>query len=143
MKSKRNNWQSKPYKMMNNEELLNELKDSCSKYMKIYKSIPIANQILNEIGLPRSKYRSDMKEKNRHDKLYEIATERGLEIKQEWYEVSISSLDVLKRIETAYYEYLESMTKKSHMYVSDATRMNDEYQLARRKVYRLKKEDLS
>lgn len=143
MKSKRNSGQGKPYKFMSNEELLRELKDSCGKYAKISKSIPIANEILSDLKLPRCKYKSDMKEKSRHDKLYEIATERQLDIKQEWYDVNISSLDVLRRIETAYYEYVNSMTKKSIMYVEDATKMNGEYEKAKSRVYRLKKEDLN
>lgn len=142
MKSKRNSGQGKPYKFMSNEELLRELKDSCGKYAKISKSIPIANEILSDLKLPRCKYKSDMKEKSRHDKLYAIASERKLNIKQEWYDVKISSLDVLRRIETAYYEYVNSMTKKSIMYVEDATRMNDAYQLARKRTHRLKKEEL-
>ena len=143
MKNKRNSWQGKPYKFMSDGELLKELKDSCGKYVKISKSIPIANKILEECGLPKCSYKSDMKEKSRHDKLYEIATERQLDIKQEWYDVNISSLDVLRRIETAYYEYVNSMTKKSIMYVEDATKMNGEYEKAKSRVYRLKKEDLN
>ncbi len=142
MKNNKNNRQCKPYKIMSNEEILKELKDSCGKYAKIFKSIPIANEILEEYGLPRCKYKSDMKEKSRHDKLYKIATERKLDVPQEWYNVSISSKDILRRIETAYYEYVNSMTKKSRMYVDDATKMNGDYEKARSRVYRLKKEDL-
>lgn len=143
MKRKRSNGQEKSYKFMSNEELLRELKDSCEKYMKIYKSIPIANGILSDLQLPRCKYTADLKEKNRHDKLYKFVTERGLNVPQEWYDVTISSIDVLRRVETAYYEYINSMTKKSRIYTGDAMKMNDVYQLARKKAYRFKKEDLS
>lgn len=142
MKSRKINNKSKPYKSMSNEEIERELKDSCGKYIKISKSIPIANEILKEFGLPRCDYKSDMKEKSRHDKLYKIATERNLDIKQEWYNVSISSIDVLRRIETAYYEYVSTMTKKSKLYSTDAIKMNDSYQCAISRVYRLKKEEL-
>ena len=78
-----------------------------------------------------------------HDKLYKIASERQLDIKQDWYDVKISLKDVLQRIETAYYEYVNSMTKNSRMYTMDAMKMNNDYQLARKKVYGLKLEDLS
>lgn len=142
MKSKKMFRQNKPYKMMSNGEIIKELKDSCEKYVKIYKSIPIANQILVDLKLPRSKFISDLKEKNRHDKLYKIATERGIDILQEWYDVNISSIDVLKRIETAYYEYISSITKKSRFDVSDIDKISEGYQNAKKKVYSLKQEQL-
>ena len=122
---------------MSNMELLGKLKAYAKWSSMSAKTASIADEILTESGLPKCNFKDDFKSKKYHDKLYDEATRRQLEIPQEWYDSTITTKDVIERIETAYYMHIRSNAKKTEFMAGNIGRIDTDYGIAREKAKHL------
>lgn len=103
------------FKDIDNETLLEFLKEEIKRYVTLEKSEQNAKEILLKHGI--TTYGSiNEHQKNRYNRLIELATLRNLNIPKSWYNVEITNIDIIKRIEEFKYEEIRWIDNHNYLF---------------------------
>lgn len=105
------------FKDLTDEQLLLAVHESISEYVKLKKSIEVANIILLKYNQSTLYY--DYKNSivtKRYNKLVDCAMFRNLKIPEEWYDVEIEEKDIINKINRQKYEYIDWIDKHNYLF---------------------------
>ena len=116
------------FKDLADEQLLLALRESITEFVKLKKSIEVANIILLKYSqtIIYYDYKNSIITK-RYNKLVDCAMFRNLEIPEEWYDVEIEEKDIINKINREKYELLNWVDK--HNYLFDLIDENSEEEI--------------
>lgn len=113
----------KKFKDIDNETLLEFLKEEIRKYIILEKSEEIAKEILLKHGIEIFGSINEH-QKNRYHRLMELARLRDLNIPESWFEVDLTDMDVISRIDE--FKLQEIHWIDEHNYLFDLQDLYDE-----------------
>ena len=106
------------FKDIDNETLLEFLKEEIKRYVILEKSEQIAKEILLKHGITTFGSINEQA-KNRYERLIELTILRNLSIPKSWYNIEITNIDIIKRIDEFKSEEIRWID--NHNYLFDLT----------------------